>query len=65
MKEEDMSEPTEVNLSYMREKMKQYNIPYAYLDNENIRKYLEWMDDNDNKSPNEHNIDSFFSKYSL
>lgn len=48
--EEDISDPAEVNLAYMRDKMKQYNIPYSYLDNENIRKYLEWLDSNDTKS---------------
>jgi len=67
MNEEDITESAEVNLIYIRDKMKQYNIPYTYLDNENIKKYLEWMDGNDTKFLNEHNaLDSpFISKYSL
>lgn len=47
--EDETGEPVEVNLSYMRDKMKRHSIPYSYLDNENIRKYLEWMDQNDVK----------------
>lgn len=47
--EDETGEPVEVNLSYTRDKMKRHSIPYSYLDNENIRKYLEWMDQNDVK----------------
>lgn len=51
--EEDLANPAEVNLSFMRDKMKQHNIPYSYLDNDNIKKYLEWLDEADTKSATE------------
>lgn len=66
--EDTVEEPAEVNVSYIRDKMKQHDIPYSYLDNANIRRYLEWLDGNDTKHSAEElkgNTEVSSSKYSL
>jgi hypothetical protein len=51
IKGDQAAEPEEVSIKYMREILKDNNISYDNLDNENIKDLLVFLDNNETSSP--------------
>lgn len=68
IKKDDSAEPTEVNIKYMREIIKENNIDYKQINNVNVRNLLIYLDEQDstiNSSPKIINKTSNSDHYSL
>jgi len=68
------AEPEEVSIKYMRELLKENNVSYEELDNENIKDLLLYLDNNETSHPPSHETENspltfpsprHTSKYSL
>lgn len=57
IKGDQAAEPEEVSIKYMREILKENNIPYEELDNENIKDLLVYLDSNESTNPLGHETD--------
>ncbi len=71
LKGDQAAEPSEVSITYMRQVMKDNNIPYTEFDNENVRELLVYMDEHqqnieeESKQSGEAEKPVVTSKYSL
>lgn len=70
LKGDKAAEPTEVSVGYVRQLVKENNIPYSEFDNENVRNLLIYLDETDRKvavgsSEPVTQVKPFESKYSL
>lgn len=55
------SEPTEVSISKIQELMKNHNLSYSDLENENVRRLIQYLDKEGVDIPEDMKIDSQFS----
>lgn len=70
LKGDQAAEPTEVSVAYVRQLIKENNVPYSQFENENVRNLLIYLDENENKIASDISepvtqVKPFESKYSL
>lgn len=70
LKGDKAAEPSEVSVAYVRQLVRENNIPYTEFDNANVRDLLIYLDETEKKgnaelSPPVTQVKPFESKYSL